>query len=98
MQRDAHILELCTLLQHDEVAATIEQRLDISEKPNPTIIIEERYEPSSLVSGKAETNIHEEKCKSLQDYCCWQGFWVSELRNVAVAMQAHTTPCKARSA
>ena len=28
---------------------------------------------------------------------CWQGFWVSELRSVLVAAQAHLTPRKAIS-
>ena len=52
MQRDAHSSDFCTLLQHDEVAATSEERFDINENPNPTIIIEDIYEPYILASAK----------------------------------------------
>ena len=52
MQSDAHSSYFCTLLQHDEVASTSEKRLDISENTNPTVIIEEIYEPSIFACGK----------------------------------------------
>ena len=52
MQRDEHSSYFCIPLHHDEVAATSEERLDISENPYPTIIIEESHEPPSLPSGK----------------------------------------------
>ena len=68
MQMDKHSSNFCIPLQHDEVAATSEEMLNINGNPNPTIIIES-YEPYILASGKAETKIHEEKCKSLQDNC-----------------------------
>ena len=69
MQRDAHISDSCALLQRDEVASTSEQKFNICENKNPTIIIEYIYEPSILASGKEETNIHEEKYTSLEDNC-----------------------------
>ena len=65
MQRDDHCSDFWTLLQHDEVAATSEERLNLSENPNPTITIVESYEPSSLVGGKVERKISEEKWKLL---------------------------------
>ena len=67
MQRDAHCPDFCTLLQHDEVVDTSEERINLNENPNPTITIVESYEPSSLAGGKVERKIHKEKCKSLQD-------------------------------
>ena len=58
MQRDEYNSDFCIPLYHDEVAATSEERISINENPNTTIIIEDRYEPSSLASGKVETKIH----------------------------------------
>ena len=52
MQRDEHSSYFCIPLHHDEVVATSEERLDISENPHPTIIIEESHEPPSIPSGK----------------------------------------------
>ena len=69
MQRDAHSSKFWTLLQHDEVAATSEERLEPTENPNPTITIVESYDPSSLAGGKAERNINKEKCKSQEENC-----------------------------
>ena len=69
MQRDAHSSEFWTLLQHDEVASTSEERIELIENPNPTITIFESYEPSSIPGGKAERKIHKEKCKSHQENC-----------------------------
>ena len=63
-------MDFWTLLQHDEVADTSEERLNIIENQNPTITIEESYEPSSLASGKSEIKNLEEKCKLLQGICC----------------------------
>ena len=63
MQRDEHSSYFWTLLQHDEVESTSEERLELTENPNPTITIVEIY-PSSLVGGKVERKIHKEKCKS----------------------------------
>ena len=56
-------------LHHDEVVATSGERLDISENPHPTIIIEESHEPPILASGKTKTKIHEGACKLLQGIC-----------------------------
>ena len=58
VQRDAKSYEFWTLLQHDEVASTSEERLEIIENHNPTITIVDIYEPSSLVGGRAERKIH----------------------------------------
>ena len=71
MQRDEHSSYFCIPLHHDEVAARSEERLDISENPHPTIIIEDIHEPPRIAGGKEETNIHEKKrkCKSLQHIC-----------------------------
>ena len=69
VQRDAHSSEFWTLLQHDEVSSTSEERIELTENPNPTITIVESYEPSSLVGGKVERNIPKEKCKSQQEKC-----------------------------
>ena len=69
VQRDANNFEFWNLLQHDEVSATSEEMVDLSENPNPTITIVKIYGPSSLVGGKAQINIHEEKCKLLQGVC-----------------------------
>ena len=63
MQRDVHNSDFCNFLCHGE------DRFDMSKHPNLTITIVESFEPSSLAGGKEETNIHEEKCKSLQDNC-----------------------------
>ena len=51
MQRDEHSLDFWTLLQHDEVAATLEERINLSENPNLAITIVESYDPSNLASG-----------------------------------------------
>ena len=64
VQRDVKSYEFWTLLQHDEVASTLEEMLEIIENPNPTITILDIYEPSSLAGGKSERKIHKEKCKS----------------------------------
>ena len=64
VQRDAKSYEFWTLLHHDEVAFTLEDRFELLENPNPTITIMEIYEPSSLAGGKAERKIHKEKYKS----------------------------------
>ena len=69
MQREEHSSYFCTLWKQDEVAATLEVRLDIDKNSHPPIIIEESYEPSTPASGKAETKIHEEKQKLLQGIC-----------------------------
>ena len=47
MQRDVHNSDLCVSLCHND------ERFETSEHPNPTITIVQRYEPSSLASGKA---------------------------------------------
>ena len=65
MQRNEQSSDFCTLLQHDEVAATSEERLEISKNSHPHIIIEEGHEPPSLTTRKAELKNHEEKCKLL---------------------------------
>ena len=64
VQRDAHSSEFSTLLQNDEVASTSEERIELTENPNPTITIVESYEPSSIVGGKEEIKIPKDKCKS----------------------------------
>ena len=69
LQRDAHGSEFWTLLQHDEVASTSEERIELTENTNPTITIVEIYEPSSLAGGKAESKIHKKKYKSQQENC-----------------------------
>ena len=69
VQRDAKSYEFRTLLQHDEVSSTSEERLELIENQNPTITIVEIYEPSSLTGGKAERKIHKEKYKSQQENC-----------------------------
>ena len=69
MQRNENISYFWTLLQYDEVATTLEERINLSENKNPTIIIEDIYEPCILASGKEEANIHEGKRRSLQDNC-----------------------------
>ena len=58
VQRDAHISEIWTLLQHDDVESTSEERLELTENPNPTITIVKSYEPSSLACEKEERQIH----------------------------------------
>ena len=60
MQRDENISDLCVPLGDNE------GRFHMSEKLNPTIIIEENHEFPSLIGGKEETQIHEEERKSLQ--------------------------------
>ena len=57
VQRDAHSSDFWTLLQHDEVAYTSEERIELSENPNARITIVESYDPSSLAGGKAEIKI-----------------------------------------
>ena len=69
VQRDAHGSEFWTLLQHDEVASTSEERIEIIENPKPTITIVESYEPSSIAGGKEKIKIPKEKCKSHQENC-----------------------------
>ena len=69
VQGDAHSSKFWTLLQHDEVATTSEERLNLSENTNPTITIVESYEPSILAGGKVKRKIHKEKCMSLQENC-----------------------------
>ena len=52
VQRDEHNSVFCIPLYHEEVAATSEERLDMSEKSHPTIIIEANYEFLRLASRK----------------------------------------------
>ena len=69
LQRDAKNYEFWTLLQHDDIASTSQERLELIENPNPTITIVEIYDPSSLAGGKVERKIHKEKYKSQQENC-----------------------------
>ena len=69
VQRDAHGSEFWTLLQHDEVASTSEERIELIENPKTTITIVESYEPSSIAGGKEKIKIPKEKCKSHQENC-----------------------------
>ena len=56
MQRVEHSSYFFMPLYHDEFVATSKERLDMSENPQLTIIIEENNEPPSLVGGKTKTN------------------------------------------
>ena len=69
VQRDAKSYEFWTLLQHDEVTSTSEERLELTKNPNSTITIVESYGPPSIVGGKAERKIHKQKYKSQQENC-----------------------------
>ena len=69
VQRDAHSSECQTLLQHDEVESTSEDRIELTKNPNPTITIVESYEPYSIAGGKAERKIQKGKCKSWKENC-----------------------------
>ena len=52
MQRDEHCSFFCMPLYHDGAATTSEERLDMSENPQLTIIIEESHEPTILAGRK----------------------------------------------
>ena len=52
VQRDEHNSYFCIPLYHDEVVATLEVRIYMSENPHPTIIIEKSHEPPDISCGK----------------------------------------------
>ena len=57
MQRDEHNSYFRIALYHDEVTETLEERINMSEHPHPTIIIENIH----------EAEIYKREQKSLQD-------------------------------
>ena len=58
VQREVHSSEFWTLLQHDEVVATSQVRLDNGKNSHPPIIGEEVQEPPSLATRNEEIQIH----------------------------------------
>ena len=63
VQRDEHSSYFFIPLYHDEFVATSKERIDMSEHPHPTIIIEKIHEPPRIAGGKTKAKIHEGQCK-----------------------------------